>query len=131
MTKQGKIDWFSLFFSDVREPSSGQKWRTEGAEDNAGELPVMNDTAEGLIRFLSAHETLGDERRLMGRRELTRCRLFGWCMCLDEQRAGVHRFQHAALSRPPLPFSYFKSPLCTHFHISIFHAGPQYSSFHG
>lgn len=37
----------------------------------------MNDTAEGLISFLSAHETLGDAGRLMGRGELT-WRRFVW-----------------------------------------------------
>lgn len=37
----------------------------------------MNDTAEGLISFLSAHETLGDAGRLMDRGELTR-RRFVW-----------------------------------------------------
>lgn len=48
-------------------------WQMRGMEDNAHEQPVMNYTAEGLICFLSAHETLGEERRLMG------CRLTGWC----------------------------------------------------
>lgn len=37
----------------------------------------MNDTAEGLISFLSAHETLGDAGRLMGHGELT-WRSFVW-----------------------------------------------------
>lgn len=41
-------------------------WQMKGMGDNAHEQPVMNYTAEGLIRFLSAHETLGEERRLMG-----------------------------------------------------------------
>lgn len=39
----------------------------------------MNYMAEGLISFLSAHGTLGDELRLMGCRELTWC-LFGRCI---------------------------------------------------
>lgn len=44
---------------------------------SAHEQPMMNYMAEGLISFLSAHGTLGDERRLMCCRELTCC-LFGW-----------------------------------------------------
>lgn len=44
------------------------------------EQPVMNYMAEGLISFLSAHGTLGDEQRLMGCRELTWCCLFGRCI---------------------------------------------------
>lgn len=54
--------------------------------DNAHEQPVMNYMVEGLISFLSAHETLGDELRLMGCREPTWCYLFGRCIYLD----GVH-----------------------------------------
>lgn len=39
---------------------------------------MMNHMAEGLISFLSAHGTLEDERRLMGRGELTVTLLFIW-----------------------------------------------------
>lgn len=57
-----------------------QKGQGEGMEDSVYEQPVMNYMAEGLISFLSAHGTLGDEQRLMGCRELTWCCLFGRCI---------------------------------------------------
>lgn len=57
-----------------------QKWQREGIKESAHEQPVMNYMAEGLISFLSAHGTLGDELRFKGSRELTWCRLFGWCI---------------------------------------------------
>lgn len=79
---------FSLFVSTNFSRTSEKRVPAKSGElkERKITLPVMNDAAEGLISFLSAHETLGDELRLMGRRELTRCRLFGGCMCLD----GVH-----------------------------------------
>lgn len=40
--------------------------------------PMMNYTVKGLISFLSAYGTLGDEWRLMGCSNLTWCCLFGW-----------------------------------------------------
>lgn len=42
------------------------------------EEPMMNYTVKGLISFLSAYGTLGDEWRLMGCSNLTWCCLFGW-----------------------------------------------------
>lgn len=67
-------------------PQLSEKWRCcqeeqrEGMEDSVHEQPMMNYMTEGLISFLSAHGTLGDELRLMGCRELTWCCLFGRCI---------------------------------------------------
>lgn len=75
----------------------------------------MNDTAEGLISFLSAHETLGDAGRLMGRGELTWHRFVWKAQRVRGTECTVSQIHLAvsALDRMEAVFDSTRSPLLT------------------
>lgn len=66
----------------------------------------MNYMAEGLISFLSAPRTLGEDRRLMCCRDLTLCCLFGGCVLGSAER---HRHKCSLGSAPNMQLNLLSS----------------------